>query len=111
MRTLPTVPFDRAFLDVPVGKRKLKEREYKGRGAYAIVDQGRTRVAGYTDDQRLVRFDVPLIVFGDHTRVVKLIDFPFVVGADGVRLFRASPDYEAEFLFYFLRAAQLPQDE
>jgi type I restriction enzyme, S subunit len=103
-------PFESAFLDVPVGKRKLSEAEYKPRGNYAIVDQGKTRIAGYTDDHSLVRSDVPLIVFGDHTRIVKLVDFPFVVGADGVRLYRPAEDYEADFLFYFLRAAKIPQD-
>lgn len=107
---LDTVPFEAAFIDVPVGKRKLNEREYKRRGIYPVVDQGRSRIAGYTDDNGLVRFDVPLIVFGDHTRIVKFVDFPFVVGADGVRLYRASENYEAEYLFYFLRAAQTPQD-
>ena len=110
MKILSTVPFDRAFVDEPVGKRKVGERDYQRSGKYPIVDQGQQMIAGYTDSTELARDGVPRIVFGDHTRVVKFVNFPFVVGADGVRLFQAASGYLPEFLFFYLRAAKLPQD-
>lgn len=40
-------------------------------------------------------------MFGDHTKVVKLIDFPFVIGADGTKFF--SPVLiNDKFLYYLL---------
>ena len=56
-------------------------------GAFPVVDQGKVLVRGYCNDLRkVVKVSEPLIVFGDHTRETKLIDFDFVVGADGVKI-------------------------
>jgi type I restriction enzyme, S subunit len=38
-------------------------------GRFPVVDQGQKFVAGYCDDEsRVIDFDLPLIIFGDHTR-------------------------------------------
>jgi len=75
-----------------------------------VVDQGQNLVSGMTTRTDLQREDGPYIVFGDHTRVIKYIDFPFVVGADGVRLYKASGKYDPEFLYLFLKSSKLPED-
>ena len=104
------IPFDEAFNSEPVGKKKIKESDYACCGLISTVDQGKKLISGYTDRADLVREDGPYIVFGDHTRIVKYIDFPFVVGADGVRLFKASDGYDSVYLYYFLKGLQLPED-
>ena len=43
---------------------------------------------------------MPVIVFGDHTRVVKYIDFPFVIGADGTKFLK--PIICNEHYIYYL---------
>nr|VFJ92354.1 MAG: type I restriction enzyme, S subunit [Candidatus Kentron sp. H]VFJ93323.1 MAG: type I restriction enzyme, S subunit [Candidatus Kentron sp. H]VFK00114.1 MAG: type I restriction enzyme, S subunit [Candidatus Kentron sp. H] len=110
MSRIETLPFEKAFISIPVGKLKIKESEYEPAGSICVVDQGQNVVSGKTTRKDLERIDEPYIVFGDHTRVVKFIDFPFVVGADGVRLYKASEKYEAEFLYLFLKSAKLPED-
>ena len=56
-------------------------------GAIPVVDQSRDFVAGYTNDwDTVVDLARPVIVFGDHTRVLKYIQFPFAKGADGTQL-------------------------
>lgn len=110
MTSLTRIPFEEAFVSIPVGKLKIKESEYSPTGAISVVDQGQKLVSGKTDRIEFLRDDGPYIVFGDHTRVVKFIDFPFVVGADGVRLYKASEKYEPEFLYLFLLSSRLPED-
>jgi type I restriction enzyme, S subunit len=81
---------------------------YAGNTRILFIDKH--LVSGMTNRADLQRKDGPYIVFGDHTRVVKFIDFPFVVGADGVRLYKASENYETEFLYFFLKNSKLPED-
>jgi len=89
--------------------RKLKQKEYLPEGTLPVVDQGAALVGGYTDDQQLkYRGPLPVLVFGDHTRSFKLIDFPFAVGADGVKLFTARDGVDPRYLYYMLLAVDLP---
>ena len=67
--------------------KQIAASEYNDEGSIPIVDQSRAFVAGYTNDlEARVDFGIPIIVFGDHTRIVKLIQFPFAKGADGTQL-------------------------
>lgn len=67
--------------------KQIVASEYADEGAVPIIDQSRTFIAGYTNDlEARVNLGVPVIVFGDHTRIVKLIQFPFAKGADGTQL-------------------------
>jgi len=70
----------------PSGK-KLKSSEFNEAGNHPVVDQGLSYVAGYTDDDDLlINLPSPVVVFGDHTRNVKYVDFDFVAGADGTKI-------------------------
>lgn len=66
---------------------KILQRDFKDKGEYPIIDQSVDFIAGYTDNsEKIYRGELPVVVFGDHTRVFKYIDFPFALGADGVRI-------------------------
>jgi type I restriction enzyme S subunit len=68
-------------------KIKVKQKEYLIQGRLPVVDQGQELIGGYTDDpNKLLQCNLPVIVFGDHTRCVKLINFPFAPGADGTKV-------------------------
>ena len=110
MSDFSKIPFEQAFIAVPVGKRKVQESEYDPTGSICVVDQGQQLVSGRTNRDDLLIDDGPYIVFGDHTRIVKYVDFPFVAGADGVRLFKAASKFAPEYLFLLLRSAELPVD-
>lgn len=104
------IPFEQAFIAESVGKRKIQESEYESTGRICVVDQGQNLVSGRTSRNDLLIDKGPYIVFGDHTRIVKYVDFPFVAGADGVRLYKASPEFDPEYLFFFLKSVKLPAD-
>ena len=71
--------------------------------------QGQTLIAGWTDDESgLITQNLPVVVFGDHTRVFKFVDFPFVRGADGTQVLKPKPGTNPLFFYYALRAVDLP---
>lgn len=96
------VPFSEACLDVSSLAGKLAKSEWRDHGGIPVIDQGDSAIAGYTDTSALrFRGEVPVIVFGDHTRRFKFVDHPFVVGADGVKILKPSAQFDPRFLFWF----------
>jgi type I restriction enzyme, S subunit len=68
-------------------KGKLKTDDYGKEGKFPIIDQANGFIAGYTNNEDVVQDShLPIVVFGDHTRRVKFVNFPFVSGADGTQL-------------------------
>lgn len=86
----------------------LKKSEYKNDGKYLILDQGQDFISGYTDNIEFVNKKYPAILFGDHTRIVKFIDFPFAVGADGTKIFQSKKENNPKFLYYSLLNLDIP---
>lgn len=89
-------PFSRVLRAVNVSLSKLDATEYSSRGALPIVDQGQSRIAGFTDKQLtpLNTDNAGLIVFGDHTCAVKYVTHPFVAGADGTKVLAANAGFD-----------------
>jgi len=87
---------------IPVSpNKKTKQKDYLKKGRLPIVDQGQSLVGGYTDDADMaVKCELPVIVFGDHTRAVKYITFPFGAGADGIKVLQPKENILPPFLYY-----------
>lgn len=87
---------------IPISpNKKTKQKDYLEQGPVAIVDQGQQLISGYTDDNSMiVPCDLPVIVFGDHTRTVKYISFPFGAGADGIKVLQPKRGIIPKFLYY-----------
>lgn len=101
--------FDEVFEDVTKLGVKIKTDEYHPIGKYQIIDQGQEAVAGYSDLEDGVFENVPAIVFGDHTRIVKYVDQPFFLGADGVKVLRSRfKDANYRYLYYALKSVKIP---
>lgn len=101
--------FSDVFADVTKQGTKLQTSEYLPSGKYPIIDQGQDDIAGYTDREDGLFTDVPAIIFGDHTRIVKYVDMPFFLGADGVKVLKATiPDVDCRYLYYAVSAVKIP---
>jgi len=82
---------------------KIPQGKYKKVGRYPIVDQGANFIAGYTDDKsKLYSGCLPVIVFGDHTRIFKFINFSFSLGADGTKLIQPKDFLNPKYFYYYL---------
>lgn len=101
--------FDEVLKDCTKLGTKIQTSEYLKNGTYPIIDQGQDNIAGYFDTENGLFKDVPAIVFGDHTRIVKYIDKPCFLGADGVKLLcPVSKNTNCKYLFYQLAHADIP---
>ena len=101
--------FDELFEDQTKLGTKIKTNEYHDSGAHIIIDQGQEQIAGYTDLDDGLFTSVPAIVFGDHTRVIKYVDEPFFLGADGVKVLRCKySDANYRYLYYALKSVRIP---
>lgn len=80
---------------------KIKQKEYLPTGKLPIIDQGQQLIGGYSDDLAYaLACDLPVIVFGDHTRCVKYIPFPFAAGADGIKVLKPKDIIIPKYLYY-----------
>ena len=106
---MKTVAFLEAVEDITGGNFKVPRSEYRQSGQLPVVDQGKGLVSGYTDNtSHAFRHDGPNIIFGDHTRAMKYVDFPFAMGADGVKVLRTRGDFHPKFVYHYLRTVALP---
>ena len=101
--------FTDIFEDVTKQGTKIPTNLYLETGMYPIIDQGQSQVAGYTNETEGVFTDIPAIIFGDHTRIIKYVDTPCFLGADGVKLLKAKdPTANYKYLYYALCNADIP---
>ena len=92
-------------ISIPTKQYQILESEVRKSGKYSVVSQSKAGFIGFTDDERkLYKHEKPVVIFGDHTTEIKYIDFDFVVGADGVKIFEPINNIiYAKFLFYVLQ--------
>ena len=102
------VPFLQAVKDCTGGNPKVQRKDYLAKGDISVIDQGHEFIAGFTDTDNSYRGSLPLVLFGDHTRTFKYVDFPFALGADGVKALEPLQGFDAKFLHYYFRSVHLP---
>jgi type I restriction enzyme S subunit len=86
--------------------KQVKSTEYTTVGSYPIVDQSSDFICGYHDDStKVIDTNLPITVFGDHTRHTKFIYFPFIAGADGTQLLKSKQEIEDKFFYYLVSLA------
>lgn len=88
---------------------KLQSKDFLPEGKYPIISQEEDLISGYwNNDNDVFHAPRPLVIFGDHTRVLKYVDFDFVLGADGVKILLPTEDIMAKYLLYYLKWYNIP---
>ncbi|REL24815.1 restriction endonuclease subunit S [Rhodohalobacter sp. SW132] len=90
--------------------KKVKKGDYLDKGEIPCIDQGQEFIGGYLNDNNaaIPRSDLPLVVFGDHSRTLKYVDFTFAPGADGTQLLRVKGNlFSDQYLYFLLMAVDL----
>ena len=91
--------------------KKIQKSNFGNSGKYPIIDQSQEDISGWIDDDSaVVRIKRPVVIFGDHTCVVKYLDKPFVQGADGIKILQTDKKLLSKFLYYFLRTNPISSD-
>lgn len=94
--------FENLVNKIPVlPDKKTKQKEYLTSGILPIIDQGQKLISGYSNDMsKAVVCELPVIVFGDHTKCVKYINFKFGAGADGIKVIKPKSNVLPKYLYY-----------
>ena len=106
----PSMDFDSMCFDDTSSATKIPAGDYLQEGKYAIYDQSQEKdIAGFSNKEQGLCRNYPAVLFGDHSRVVKYINEPFFIGADGVKIIRPKEDnLIPEFLYYDLKYHTIP---
>ncbi len=110
MSKIKMLPFTSVLKDNTSKFTKIKKQDYLEKGTYKIIDQGQSFIAGFTNDSDCVNnFDGEVIIFGDHTRIFKFINFPIAIGADGVKVLEVinKDEFDIKFLYFYLKSVKL----
>jgi type I restriction enzyme, S subunit len=88
--------------------RKIPRKSFLDHGAFPIISQEEDFINGYWNDKAdLYKVTTPVVVFGDHTKALKYVDFDFVLGADGVKILKPRDFLLPKYFYYQLLAARL----
>ena len=88
---------------------KIQSSEYQQSGTYPIISQEESFISGFWDNSDdVLQIEHPVVIFGDHTRVLKYVDFNFVIGADGVKILSPKSFLFPKFLYYYLKEVNIP---
>ena len=103
------VEFDQTCDKISLNGIKIKQKQYQTSGKYPVIDQGQEIVGGYFDgDDLVVPNEPPYIIFGDHTKVKKFINFRFIAGADGIKVLKPYGFLNSKLFYYFIHCIKLP---
>lgn len=92
--------------------KKLYSSEYKKEGKFPIIDQSQSFYCGKTNEEDAIIYNKnPLIIFGDHTCIVKIVNEPFAQGADGIKILEAKENINPIFLAQYLYFSPVNQEE
>ena len=91
------------FNTISTKEYQIKASEIVENGLFPVIDQGQKLVAGYCNDKQKLFFEeLPVIIYGDHTTIIKYINYDFVIGADGTKILKNKIDGNLKFLYYSL---------
>ena len=96
-----SVSFDSFFENVSISK-KIKNKEFKQNGIYPVISQSESFINGYYDNNNgIIKASIePVIIFGDHTTILKYVDFDFLAGADGTKVLKCKASIFPKYAYY-----------
>jgi len=100
--------FKNFFKTISAKKYQIQKKDYLSQSLFPVIDQGQKYIIAYSDQiDKVLRNPNGLIVFGDHTRIIKFIDFDFIIGADGVQILDTFENVDIKFAYYVLLSKKI----
>jgi len=96
------VKYIEKILERDESKPTIASKNIIYKGCFPVVDQSTDFICGFTNNENAIvkGSEKPRILFGDHTRIVKLINFDFARGADGTQIMISNNDSLPQHFFY-----------
>ena len=102
-----SIDFERST-DKVVYTTKIQRKKFLESGKFPVVSQEKDLINGYWDvKEDVFKIKRPVVIFGDHTQIIKYIDFNFVLGADGVKILQPKEFLFPRFFYYWLKSINL----
>lgn len=87
---------------------KIQRKDFLENGEYPVISQEQDFINGYwNNSDDLFEVKRPIVIFGDHTQVLKYVDFDFVLGADGVKILQSKKEIDSRYFYYYLQNINL----
>ena len=99
-------PLEKEIITVSLSNKKVKTKEVLKQGKYKVVSQSKNDYDGFTNDEDKIIHDLPCVVFGDHTRIVKKQLCSFAPGADGTKVIKPK-NLNIDYFYYCVLYASL----
>ena len=91
------------LLDKVTKAEKIANNSIEFVGRIPVIDQSQKYIAGFTNNQSsLIQPQNGHVIFGDHTRVVKFINFDYARGADGTQVLISNNENISNILLYHM---------
>ena len=91
------------LLDKVTKAEKIENNSIEFVGRIPVIDQSQKYIAGFTNNQSsLIQPQNGHVIFGDHTRVVKFINFDYARGADGTQVLISNNENISNILLYHM---------
>lgn len=92
-----------SLLDKVTKAEKIENNLIEFVGRIPVIDQSQKYIAGFTNNQNsLIQPQNGHVIFGDHTRVVKFINFDYARGADGTQVLISNNENISNILLYHM---------
>ena len=92
-----------SLLDKVTKAEKIENNLIEFVGRIPVIDQSQKYIAGFTNNQSsLIQPQNGHVIFGDHTRVVKFINFDYARGADGTQVLISNNENISNILLYHM---------
>ena len=91
------------LLDKVTKAEKIENNSIEFVGRIPVIDQSQKYIAGFTNNKNsLIQPQNGHVIFGDHTRVVKFINFDYARGADGTQVLISNNENISNILLYHM---------
>ena len=91
------------LLDKVTKSEKIENNSIEFVGRIPVIDQSQKYIAGFTNNEKaLLQPQDGHVIFGDHTRVVKYINFDYARGADGTQVLISNNENISNVLLYHM---------
>ncbi|MCY7147703.1 restriction endonuclease subunit S [Streptococcus gordonii] len=91
------------LLDKVTKAEKIDNNSIEFIGEIPVIDQSQKYIAGFTNNENaLLQPQNGHVIFGDHTRVVKYINFDYARGADGTQVLISNNENISNVLLYHM---------
>ena len=88
----------------------VKSTDYADEYATPVLTAGKSFILGYTNEEKNIFSDVPVIIFDDFTTDSHYVDFPFKVKSSAMKIISVKDGINIEYVAYFMSITRLKGD-